>query len=571
MKKIITLLASFAFFACSPNDDNTLNIPSNNATGFAKNFGAETTSDFIGEVVDADSHPIANVAIKIGTATATTDANGIFLINNAAVHKRFAYITATKAGYIEGSRALVPTSGKNTVRIMLLQSDALQTIPSGQTSEVSIYSNTKVVFDGAFMDANGNAYTGNVSVFMFHLTPSNPNLQSLMPGMLYGADESGNQKILTTFGMMNIELRGSAGQKLQVAAGHTARIEMRIDDNEIATAPATIPLWYFDQENGYWKMQGSATRQGNYYIGNVSHFTWWNADVPVDLVLLTVHVKDGAGNPTSFVHVDITTSGDPTPRAGYSDNNGEISGLVPANTALTMTVFDSCGNVISTANIGPFAADTVLPDIVISGTMRIVGNLLKCNMANVTNGYVLLKSANGHQIASVTNAAFGFSTITCNADTSFILQGVDYDTQQTTAFINYNFISPITNVGNIVACNAITEFVSFQVDSNPLVYITDNITANYNASTGLTISANSVVGNFTITGDTSVPGIYTTTAFSVTGDFGTVNGNTINNIVFSLASFGAVGSYIDMTFTGTFNDGPITHTVNGVMHVIRDN
>ena len=112
-----------------------------------------------------------------------------------------------------------------------------------------------MAFDGAFKDETGAAYTGDVTVSMFHLTPSNPNLDDLMPGMLFGQTTENKQATLATFGMLNVELHGAAGQKLNLAEGHTAEITMRIDDAQQATAPQTIPLWHFDETTGYWKQE----------------------------------------------------------------------------------------------------------------------------------------------------------------------------------------------------------------------------------------------------------------------------------------------------------------------------
>ena len=64
------------------------------------------------------------------------------------------------------------------------------------------------------------------------------------------------------------------GQKLNLKEGHTAEIVVQIDDSQLATAPNTITLWHFDEEKGYWKEDGVATKVGNKYVGEVSHFSW---------------------------------------------------------------------------------------------------------------------------------------------------------------------------------------------------------------------------------------------------------------------------------------------------------
>ncbi len=578
MKKFQFLLAllvlSIAFSSCNPNDDDTNNT--NNNTNFSENFGAKADRDFIGQVVDTNNQPIPNVAVKIGTSTVQTDMNGVFIINQANVNERFAYITAKKAGFIDGSRAMVPTNGKNNVRIMMIPNTPLATIQSGVASEVALPSGTKVVFDGAFETEAGVAYSGSVAVAMFHLAASNENISSLMPGMLYAQATDGSAKVLETFGMMQVELKGSAGQKLQIAKTHTAHINMPIEASQLATAPNSIPLWHFDEENGYWKQEGSATKLGNKYVGTVSHFSWWNCDAPFPTVTLTVKVVDTNGNPISNLIVGLTYFNE---RTGVTDNNGQVSGLIPANQTLTLNVYSSsqCSNLpINTMSIGPFSVNTVLPDIVLNSgailTTTVQGNLLKCDNTNVTNGYVFLDYGNQTLLTTVTNGAFGFYTTYCNSATNFKLKGIDYENLQTTDSITYNFTSLITNIGNLNACNAITEFISYQLDNNPTVFLIEDVGGGDDAGS-IYLSGSNQNNYLYIYGNTRTPGIYTTSQFSIGGQANNIYviDSIINTMQFNLNSFGAVGEFIDMTFNGTYNDPVGTHTLTGIAHVIRNN
>ncbi|MBP6558496.1 MAG: hypothetical protein KA213_09045 [Flavobacterium sp.] len=590
MKKIHSLFAALllvvAFSSCESNDDSTTN-PSPNDETFAQNFGSQVSRDFIGQVVDTNNQPIQGVTIKIGSSTTQTDVNGVFILNAANVYQKFAFIKATKSGYIDGSRSMVPTTGKNNVKIMLLANTPIQTVQSGVASEVALPSGTKVVFDGAFEDANGNDYSGSVQVAMFHLLPSDDNINKLMPGMLYAQTENNEEAILETFGMMNIELRGSAGQKLNIKEGHTAEITLQIDNSQIATAPSSIPLWHFDEEKGYWKQDGVATKVGNKYVGEVSHFSWWNCDAPFPLVTLTVTIVDANGNGISNVGVGLIANGNTWPVIGYTDINGQVSGLIPANQTLVLNVYPdyySCNssNVIYTTSIGPYTANTTLPNIVINNSpttmsSNVVGNLVKCDNTNVTNGYVILNRTGGYSVSPVTNGAFSFNEIYCPSNTQFTLKGYDLENLQQTDSIAYNFTVPITNIGNLQACTAVDEFISYQIDGNASVFLIQQVsggtstqgTINQNS---LYLNASSATGGLYIWGNTNVPGVYTTAQFSIEGNgVGYIASTTTNNIVFNLNQVGAIGQYIDMTFSGTFTDGNGLHTLTGVAHVIRDN
>lgn len=577
---ILVLFIPFLFNSCSNDsgiDENSVDTP--------LNFGNEVTKSFTGQIVDESNYPVASVAITVGNKTANTDINGVFIINNATVHEKFAFIKAKKTGYLDGSRSLVPTNGMNYARITLLSGTIVGTVNSGTSGSVSLGNGSKVTFDGNFKTETGQPYTGVVSVIMKHLDPSDPSTVDKMPGMLLAANSSGEERVLETFGMMNIELRGSASQKLQLST--TAQIEMPISTSQLASAPATIPLWHFDETLGYWKEEGAATKQGTKYVGTVSHFSWWNCDAQFPTIRLCVTVVNSNGVPLANVKVGIRRASNSYTVNGFTNSQGQVCGLVPANETLTMVVFDSCGNAVSTTSIGPFSADTTLPNLVISNTSiqstLVQGNLLKCDGTNVTNGYVLMRYGNQNLMSTVTNGAFSFTMLVCSAtDTAFRLEGFDYDNLQTTNPINFTFTTPITNVGNITACNSISEFISYRIDSNPVRYIIANITASVGTTSGSNSSGMSISGYNSTTpntterlylfGNTSIPGIYTTSMFSIESvETGPINIQTVNAVSFNLSSVGAIGQYIDITFNGTYTNSTGSHTINGVAHVIRDN
>jgi hypothetical protein len=578
---ILVLLFPFLFSNCSSDSGIDGN---SNATPL--NFGSEVSKNFTGQILDENNNPVSNVAITVANKSATTDVNGVFIINNATVRDKFAFVTAKKAGYLDGSRSLVPTNGMNNVKITLLSGTIVGTVNSGATGSVSLSNGSKVTFDGNFKTENGQAYSGVVSVIMKHLDPTDATTFEKMPGMLLAQNASGEERVLESYGMMNIELRGAASQKLQLST--TAQIEMPIATSQLSASPTTIPLWHFDETLGYWKEEGAATKQGTKYVGTVSHFSWWNCDAQFPTVRLSVTVVNSNGTPLANVRVGIRRATNSYTVNGTTNTQGQVSGLVPANESLTMVVFDSCGNIVSTTNIGPFAVATTLPNLVIpNSTIQstlVQGNLLKCDGTNATNGYVLMRYGNQNQIATVTNGAFSFTMLVCSAtNTGFSLQGFDYDNLQTTNSINFTFTSPTTNVGNITACNSISEFISYRIDSNPVRYIIANImasgrgTSSGTNSSGVSISAYSLLTpntteTFYLFGNTVIPGIYTTSMFSLSSaDIGSINVQTVNTVSFNLSSVGAVGQYIDITFNGTYTNSTGSHTITGVAHVIRDN
>ncbi|HLA54646.1 MAG TPA: hypothetical protein VK623_00975, partial [Flavobacterium sp.] len=428
-------------------------------------------------------------------------------------------------------------------------------------------------------DESGNAYSGTVSVSAFHLQPSDENLSILMPGMLYAEDSNGNEKALETYGMLQVELRGSGGQKLQLASGHTAEIDVMIDPSQMASAPSTIPMWHFDEANGYWKQDGTATKTGNFYKANVSHFSWWNCDAQFPTVSLTIKLVDANGNPLFNTLVGLIRTGVTYTVNGLTNANGLVSGLVPANESLTMNVSDNCGNIIYTTTIGPFSSNTTLPDFTIpNGTVQstlVQGTLLQCDTSAVTDGYVVLHYGSQTYFSTVgSNGVFSFNTLVCNtANVNFSLEGYDYVNVQTTGLTNYTFTFPTTNIGSISTCGAVAEYINYSIDGGPLVTLLTSVGGGID---GNYIFASGSNGNnyVNISGMATTTGSYTTAQpffITIPQQF-TIDSSIPNNVIFNVNTIDPVGGYIDISFSGPYTDAlMIDHTINGTAHVIRNN
>jgi hypothetical protein len=569
---------------CSTKDDQPIieNPTTQNPTTGTLDLGLTISRDFIGQIIDENSNPISGATVKVGSSTNETDANGFFIIKNASVKTQLAYVTATKTGFLDGSRSLVPTTGTNNVKIMLYSGTATQTINSGSSSTVTLANGTKVVFDGTFKTDSGTAYSGAVSVVVKHLDPSDPKINQKMPGMLLAQNTTGQAQVLKTFGMIDVVLLGSGGQKLQIV--NPSQIELPITATQLASAPATIPLWHFDTTTGYWIEEGVATKVGNVYKGTVSHFSWWNCDFPYDKANLTIKVVNSGGSPLANVRVDILPTGYTYAGQGTTNTLGLVSGIIPANIAYDIKIYDTCGNLILTQPQTALATNstTTLPDIVLTNAVvantLVTGTLLKCNNTNVTNGYVVMNYGSSVNSVLVTNGTFSFSTLVCTSSTAFTLQGYDYDNLQTTGLINSTFTGANTILGNLTVCTSVTEYITYQIDGGAVNNILSNIKVNNFQGTFLSISGGDAVSgasSFYLGGNSITPGSYTTAnGFNLEGNFlvGTsfVSNSMPNTIQFNLNSFGAVGQYVDLTFNGTYTVASVTHTITGSVHALRD-
>jgi hypothetical protein len=590
MSKLYTLLfLIFMLVSCKTDSNSEEGGQPNAAIDFS--FGNSAQRNFHGLVLSTDGSPVSGATITIGTKTTQTNIKGIFAINDADVKENFAYVKVTKAGFVNGARTLVPTTGNNRINIMMIPATNTMTISSGTTSTVSLPNGTKVKFDGSFKDESGVNYTGNVNVAMFHLAPSNVYLNELMPGSFLATNANGNSRIMETFGMLHVQLTGSSGQKLQIATNHTAEMTVAIDAAQLATAAATIPLWSFNETTGIWQEEGVATKVGNAYVGNVSHFSWWNCDVQFPVATLKVNVKNSAGQPLSNLKIGLKRSTQTYETYGMTDHTGSVSGLVPANEILVLKVYNFCGTVLYTSNVGPFTAGNIhtLPDIIIASSattsFTVTGTLKNCAGANVTNGVAVVQPVAGSTnyfqggMAIVTNGTFSMNTVSCNANQQFILEGFDFANMQTSGGISFTGVSPVTPLGNITVCTAVNEFITYQIDSQSPKNLLPPIGAEYSAITNAMVVTcyppNSALGGFQMVAS-NISGVGTFNTFNyldVIGSGSSPNGipSLGSTLTLQIINLGAVGQYIDFTINGTYTNSTGNHTLSVTGHVIRDN
>ena len=443
----------------------------NNGGGTAGNDPAPLTAILQGNITDENGQPAMDVAIKVGNKTATTNAHGYFRIVNASLDKNASLVTAEKTGYFKAYRTFNATSGVNQVVIKLVRKTLAGTVVAGSGGDVTLSNGSKISLPAnGVVKASGGSYSGTVNVYASYIDPTAQDIFKTVPGSFMADDKNNKRVFLTSYGMLAVELTSSAGEKLQIAAGSTATLTMPIPSSVQSTAPATISLWYVDEQTGIWKEEGTATKNGNNYVGEVKHFSFWNCDFSGPAVNLSMTFQNSEGGPMVHVHVIVRrlTAG---AGHGWTDSLGQVSGLVPANENLILEVVDECNTVIYSQNIGPFSQNTNLGIITLPGTGASVvilkGKLLNCSSSPVTNGYAIIYYDNMVRYASVnSNGDFSTTFTSCSGSPATCqVLGVDVAAQQQGSTINVTVVSPITNTGNISACGTSTlEYINYNLD-----------------------------------------------------------------------------------------------------------
>lgn len=302
-----------------------------------------------GIVRDASGTPIEGVSIVSGSSAATTNTDGFFefdQIQVVSVQNDRSVVRFSKAGYFDVVRSMdaddddadgaswevvmCKKENNDFTSIKTYSSSSDQTLQAGEMK-------IDMPQDGYKVDGTGLNYTGKVKSEMVYLDPNNERFSEMMPGGDLAAVRSDNSSAqLVSYGMTDLNMYAENGDKLQLKDGSKAKLTFPIPAGMGENPPASIPLWSFNEKTGLWEEEGSATLQGNVYVGEVSHFSWVNLDYPEKQGTVYGYVKDDTGKVLPGVRLSIGQLLAST----VSKSDGYYSHEVPANTAFNITVKD---------------------------------------------------------------------------------------------------------------------------------------------------------------------------------------------------------------------------------------
>ena len=383
------LLVCISVFTFNCQKEFSYDLPGNPVPG--NNNASPVTASLQGNILDENDLPAAGVTIKVGTKTATTNIRGYFRINNASLDKYASVVTAEKTGYFKAYRTFNATSGVNQVVIQLIKRKLTGTVNTGSGGTITLSNGGAVAFPAnSILKASGGSYNGVMNVYAAYIDPSDPEIDKLVPGSFLASDKNDQRVVLASYGMMAVELESASGEKLQIASGNTATLTTPIPASLQAAAPSTISLWFVDEQTGIWKEEGTATKNGNNYTGEVKHFTYWNCDVPGASVNLTVTFKNTDGLPLTNTEVGFRPVGAYYSAHGYTDSLGQVSGPVPANTNLVLEVISPCNSVMYSQNVGPYSSNTNLGTITVNNSPSLVTVKGNCRIAAVARYLMVL-------------------------------------------------------------------------------------------------------------------------------------------------------------------------------------
>ncbi|MFZ1829030.1 MAG: astroprincin family protein [Candidatus Competibacteraceae bacterium] len=242
--------------------------------------------------------PLAGATFKVGANSAgTTSGNGSF---NASVNvseksndglNDFFNVEAQAEGYANGYAKVVLQPGEtsySTTLNLLAVSDTI-TPQENVTTGVTLTKNGAEVGQLTIPES---AFPGGVTQItgtVTYLDPTEDDLKAFPGGdflaLPAGQDPNDPPTLLESLGLMEFKLVDQDGNPVtQLSSPATVCMRVPDDWKTKVHQGQEIPLWYYDPAKGLWIEEGKGVVSDDLsqMCGQVSHFTWWNYDQPIN-------------------------------------------------------------------------------------------------------------------------------------------------------------------------------------------------------------------------------------------------------------------------------------------------
>ena len=408
-----------------------------------------------GLIKDENGLEIVDAIIGVEESFKSTNSDGFFTFQNINLSNNGTLVHIEKEGYFDNFKFANGWPGENSYISAKLVAKKSNSFNSSDPISLSTNGGGKIEFQAStFVDRSNEPYEGTVTVYHHWYDPTSLSLAETMPGDLRGLNGNEENVQLTTFGMMAVELEGALGQELKLREGTKAKLTFPVPTETDTEGLTVIPTWYLDEDNGKWIEEGEATLLDGNWVAEVTHFSFWNCDVPNKSVLLSGQLVKPNGTPISNQLIVATNNFNNTSATSISNQNGKFSGYVPIGVDLTLSIH-ACGGLEELVLVEALFDDKELGPITFDNNnhVEIKGCLVDCNSLAIENGYVIIESTSETflQVADE-NGKIDFSRINCDAEGD--LRAYDMDQGISSDPVKLDFTSELINLDSIELCNS---------------------------------------------------------------------------------------------------------------------
>ncbi len=361
------------------------------------------TGSIVGNVYEADLDfvPVDNAMVWLGDLSTETDAEGNFSFDQVQLYENGSLLRIEKDGYFVGTRRFNAFKDEvHNVDIQLIRREESGNFQTTSGGEAVLGAATLDLPSGNYISDNGT-YTGDMHLFGKWLDPTDKSSFSAFPGNLTGINKDDELKTLASFGIMIVELEGSNGQDIQLPEGSTARLVMPIPEIMRQYAQSTLELWSYDETNATWIEEGTASREGDFYIAEVTHLAYWSINISFDEVTLSSQINID-GFPAINREVKIVA-----PESGFisysqTSSEGRLSLSIPEGDILNLTIEGDCINTPFESTLEP-QYETGSQEEAIelnsrSENFSISGRALSCAGEALNSGWIRIQYENDNEM-----------------------------------------------------------------------------------------------------------------------------------------------------------------------------
>lgn len=305
--------------------------------GYLKNYHT-------GELIENGVLTLSQNNTVLARTTSKTDGSFKFPVTDISLNQETALtISADGETYSEGAVSINYQELSSNIDIFLPKAHLVKTFNNTVATALTIDSTvpeSPIIIslpENSFVNSNAEIVNSNIQTEVFIIDPRIDI--DLMPGEMVTETQEGELLSIESFGAISATFTDENGEPLQLKEGKTAEIRIPVSG---INPPQTIPLFYFDNTQGLWVEDGIATLSDDrqFYVGNVSHFTTWNADRIMD----TVNIEGCVVSPdlVPVANARIKTEG--------RDYNGTSSAITTVDGEFTITARKNSSVLLSATN-----------------------------------------------------------------------------------------------------------------------------------------------------------------------------------------------------------------------------
>ena len=505
------------------------------------------TGSVLGKVWSPDGVSIEGAGVTLHGAMTLSGESGFFFLPDVSAPLLDGVLEVEKTGFFTAYHRLPWTAGGELHANVLLA-------PKTASGSVSNETGGQVELPGGFwMELpqqgleyqTGDPFNGAALIYAYWINPSAPAFAQLAPNGSRGIDLAENDRYLTSYGVLALELTDENGLPLRTAPGKTLDLHFPVPVTLLSTAPAELSIWSFDTEKALWLEESTVALFDQYYSAKVASGLFWNVASSQPLVQVKGWIQLPDGSPARGALVRVSGTDGSEWAQVSTQNQGQFLLEIPGNSPGSLQVLDLCGNEQYAQALAGLPANVSLAPIQIEPAklLQVQGSLLDCDEAPVSLGYVQVIIGENEVLLPLKDGSFSAYLPVCPGNIVTLI-GFDLVRHYQTTPLSFPAGIP-ADAGNWILCNDAPEYLSFNLEGEVHFSSVPDLTVNAGVSTILEPSL-----GVSLSFEGMAPGTYPVlpSAFSLSD---LTSGNTSSiNLVVNISRYDPPGGYVIGSFNG---------------------